>query len=391
MDRKKMYLVILLICVSTIVSGCWDKVEIDERAFITAIGYDKYKGPTPEGAEDIEKETEEKPLNRYVRTSIYPNVSLIAEKGEGEPFFVYSTTSISWADGRAEVALRDNKNYYAYHLKAMIFSEEVAKDETLFREMFDTFQRSVFLNNKLHFFVTPGKAQDILMTDTGKNMDVGLYIEELMDKEVSPTRTAKSDLGSIVIDLNESNAALAPRILKSKDELKVSGSAVLKDNKFIGTLGELETRDALILKGEAQNVDYTIKVDGKFIVIGQTDLESKMKAYEDKDEKIRVRFAIKAEGDIIQHYFDTPNEPYDAKYIEAVNKKSSELISRDLRNLFKKVQKDFGADIFKVGEYLRKFEPDTWEKVKDEWEEIYPKIDVEVDFQMNIRRAGIQG
>lgn len=390
MGRKKILLVILLIFILMTVSGCWDKVEIDERAFITAVGYDKYEGDTPKDAEDIEKETEQKPLNRYVRTVTYPNVSLIAGKGEGDPFFVYSTTAISWADGRQQIALRDNKNYYAYHLKAMIFNEDVAKDERLFREMFDTFQRSVFLNRKLYFFITPNKAQNILMTDTGKNMDVGLYIEELMDKEIAPTRMAKSDLGTIVIDLKESNAALAPRIIKSKDQLKVSGAAVLKDNKFIGVLGELETRDALILKGEIQMADYTIKVEDKFIVIGQTGLKTKMKAYEDKDEKLMVHFTISAEGDIVQHYFQTQNEPYNPKYIEKVNKKASELISNDLQKLFKKVQKDFGADIFKVGEYLRKFEPDTWEKVKDDWEEIYPKVDVKVDFQMNIRRAGIE-
>ena len=71
--------------------------------------------------------------------------------------------------------------------------------------------------------------------------------------------------------------------------------------------------------------------------------------------------------------------------------KTNELISKELEDLFKKVQRDFEADIFKVGEHLRKFKPDTWEKIKYDWEEIYPKIDVEVDFQMNIRRVGIEG
>ncbi len=388
MVRKKICSLALIIFLPLLSSGCWDKVEIDERGFITALGYDKYEG---EKNEDIEKETEERPLNRYIRTATYPNVSVIAGKGEGDPSYVYSTTAISWAEGRQQIALRDNKNYYADHLKAMIFSEEAAKDEKLFREMFDTFQRSVFINRKLYFFVTPNKAQDILMTDTGKNMDVGLYIEELMDKEIRPTRMAKSDLGTIVIDLNESNAALAPRIIKSNGELKVSGAAVLKDNKLIGVLGELETRDALILKGEMERADYTIKVDDLFIVITQTSSNTKMKATEDKNGKIIVNFTIDAEGDIAQHYFQTPGEPDDAKYIEKVNNKASELISKDLEKLFKKVQNDFGADIFKVGEYLRKFEPDTWEKIKDRWDEIYPDIKVKVDFEMNIRRVGIEG
>lgn len=390
MVRRKIYALVLMALLTLLNTGCWDKVEIDERAFITVLGYDKYEGEDGEQEGDVEKETEQRPVNRYIRTATYPNVALIAGKAEGQPFFVHSTTAISWADGRQQIALRDNKNYDAYHLKAMIFSEELAKDEKLFREMFDTFQRSVFLNRKLYFFVTPNKAQEILMTDTGKNMDVGLYIEELMDKETRPTRMAKSDLGTVVIDLNESNAALAPRIVKSGKELKVSGAAVLKDNKMVGVLGELETRNALILKGEMESAEYTIKVDDLFIVISQTDSDTKMKAYEDKDGKIIVDFIIGAEGDITQHYFQTPDVPFDVKYIEKVNNTAGELISKELEELFKKVQKDFEADIFKVGEHLRKFEPDIWEKVKDRWDEIYPDIKVKVNFEMNIRRVGIQ-
>ncbi|SHJ58172.1 Ger(x)C family spore germination protein [Paramaledivibacter caminithermalis] len=389
MDRIKIYLIILIIPI-LLFSGCWDKVEIDERAFITAIGYDKYEGGNEAKEENVEKETEKEPLNRYIRTITYPNVSLIAGKGQGKPFFVYSTVCASWADGRQQIALRDNKNFYVYHLKAVIFNEEIARDEELFREMFDTFERSVFLNRKLYFFVTPNKAQDILMTDTGKNMDVGLYIDELMSKENKPTRMAKSDLGTIAVDLRESNAALAPRIIKSKDEIKVSGAGVLKDNKLVGMLGELETRDVFILKGKVKLADYTIKVDDKFIVVSQTDLKTNMKTYEDKDGNINVYFDIRAEGDIVQHYFRTSKEPFDEKYIDRVNKKVNELISKELGDVFKKIQKDFGADIFKVGENLRKFHPATWNKIKDDWDEIYPKVKVKVDYKMNIRRVGIK-
>lgn len=390
MYRKKILFTLTIILV-LLLCGCWDRVEIDERAFITAIGFDKYEGENAGKEEEVEKETEEEPINRYVRTISYPNVAIIAGKGEGKASFVYSTTCISWADGRQQVALRNNKNYYTNHLKTIIFGEELAKDDKLFKELFDTFQRSSFLNRKLHLFITPNKAQDILMTETDKNMDVGLFIEELMAKEIKPTRMAKSDLGTIVVDLYESDAALAPRIVEVEDGIKVSGSAVLKDEKMVGMLGELETRDALVLKGETKAADYTIKFDDIFIVLSQSDVKSKMKAYEDKDGKINVHFKISAEGDITQHFFKTPDEPFDSKYLSRVNKKANELISKELEALFKKVQKDFEADIFKVGEYLRKFEPDTWEKVKNNWDEVYPKAKVKVDFQMNIRRVGIQG
>jgi len=389
MARKKIYIFILIIPM-LLLSGCWDKVEIDERAFITGVGFDKYEGENHERAEESEKETEGKSIDRYIRTITYPNVAVIAGKEQGKASYVYSSTSISWADAKQQTLLRHNKNYFFAQVKVAIFGEKLVRDEQLFREILDSFQRDVSLNRKLYFLVTPDKAQDILMMDIGKNMDIGLFIEELMDKEVKSPRRAQSDLGTIVIDLNESNAALAPRVIKSKNELKISGSAVLKDNKMVGMLGELETRDASILKGLAKTADYTIKVEDKFIVVSQTDSKSKMRAFEDKEGRINVHFNIRAEGDIGQHYFQTPKEPADTEYIDKVNKKVNELISKELEGVFRKIQKDFKADIFKVGEYLRKFQPDTWDKVKDNWDEIYPKAKVKVSFEMNIRRVGIE-
>lgn len=390
MFKKKIYILLLILPI-LILSGCWDRVEIDERNFITAVGFDKYKGTDKEKEKDLEKEYQGQSIDRYIRTISYPNTTVIANKGQGKPSFIYSTTCISFADGIQQVALRDNKNYYIGHVKVIICSEELMKDEKLFREIADAIQRNVFLSRKIYFFVTPDKAQEVLMADTNKNMDVGLYIEELMDKEFKSPRRAQSDMGTIAKDLYESNAALAPRIVKSNSQIKVSGAGVLKDNKMVGTLGELETRDALILKGKTKSADFTIKVDDKYIVISQSSLKNQMKTYEDKDGIINVYFKITAEGELMQHYFKTPDEPFDNKYLEKVNKKASELISKELENLFKKIQKDFRADIFKIGENLRKFQPNTWEKVKDNWEEIYPNIKVKVDFDMKVRRVGVQG
>lgn len=389
MLKKNMYILLWILPV-LVLSGCWDKVEIDERNFVTAIGFDKYEGLDKEKEKKLEKEYEGQSINRYVRTISYPNTTVIAGKGEGNPSFIYSTTCISFADGIQQIALRDNKNYYTSHVKVIMCSEELMKDEKLFSEIFDGMERSVAFNRKLYFFVTPNKSQEILMADTKKNMDVGLYIEELMNKEFKSPRRAQSNFGTVVKELYESKAALTPRIVKSDGQIKVSGSGVLKGNKMVGMLGELETRDALILKGETKSADYTIKVDDKYIVISQTGLKRKMKAYEDKAGNINVHFKITAEGELLQHYFKTSNEPFHNKYLEKVNKKANELISEELENLFKKVQKNFGADIFQVGENLRKFQPDTWDKIKDNWDEIYPKAKVKVDFDMKIRRVGVQ-
>lgn len=382
MYRKKIIILSMFIFI-LLVTGCWDRIEIDERAFITAIGWDKY-----EGKED-EKDKNKPIKNRYIQTITYPNVAIIAGKGEGDPSYVYSTICSTPSDGKQQINIRNNKNFYINHAKVIIVGKSLAEDEKLMREIIDVFDRSVYINRKIYFCFTPRTAKELLMTDTKKNMDIGLFIEELMEKEVISFRRAGTDFNEMVIDLVESNAAMIPQIVQAKDELKVSGAAVLKGYKVIGVLNELETRDVLVLKGEANLVDYDIKVDDLILVIEQMSLDSKMKAYENDEGKIVIDFDIKAEGLNMQHYFGLKDIPFDSKYIEKMNKESEKQITEELKKTFEKIQKEYKADIFKVGEYLRKYEPDTWEKIKDDWNEIYPEAEVNINFDMNIRRIGI--
>ncbi|RKD22032.1 germination protein, Ger(x)C family [Caminicella sporogenes DSM 14501] len=386
MDRKKRIFIVVFIVVF-LLTGCWDAIEIDERAFITAIGWDKYKG---------DKEEQDKGYksvkNRYVMTVTYPNVSVIAGKGEGDPSYIISTICSTPSDGKQQANIRNNKNFYINHAKVVLVGKELAEDEKLMREIIDVFQRSVYINRKIYFCYTPGKAKDILMMDTKKNMDIGLFIEELMEKEMISSRRARADFNKMVIDLKESNAAMIPQIIASKGgELKVLGTAVLKGNKVVGTLNGIETRDILILKGRAKVVDYDIKVGDLVIIIEQMSINSKMKVHENSEGKIIINFDIRAEGIVLQHDFKYAGRLMDAHYIEKINKEAEKQIVEELKRTFKRVQKEYKVDLFKAGEYLRKHEPKTWDKVKDNWEEVYANAQVNINFDMNIRRIGIEG
>ena len=74
MSKSKIKVVLYQIMLIVLLTGCWDKVEINERAFVSVIGIDKY---TQEG-NNVPLE-----LERFEVTYLYPNLKAIGKNAQG--------------------------------------------------------------------------------------------------------------------------------------------------------------------------------------------------------------------------------------------------------------------------------------------------------------------
>lgn len=387
MSRK--LIVIAVIIFVLILPGCWDNVEIDERAFITGLAFDKYIEGEQAQKKDNKKDTGT--LKRYIFTISYPNVAVIAKKEQGDPSYIYSTISSSPSDGKQQINIRNNKNFYVNHAKVVILGQELLKDEKMMRETIDVLQRSVYFNRKVHILATEGKGQEILQTNSGKNMDTALFMEELIEKEQTSPRRPTGTFDNFLISLRENNSGIVPKVTVENKEIKIGGAGVLKNNKLIGWLDEIETRGVNILRDEVGVADFTVELEDLYLVVEEMTSNTKMDVYKDKEDKINIDFKIRMEGVLLQHYLGKSNEPFDNKYIKKINKTVENQVKTELRTVFNKIQKDFKADIFGTKEYLRKHDYDLWQEVKEDWEKIYPEAKMNIDLKMHLRRVGIEG
>lgn len=384
---KAFKLGVIFTMVNIILIGCWDNVEIDERAFITGLGFDKYE----ENDDNKEgKDNETKDLKRYIMTVTYPNVGVIAQKEEGDPSFTLSTTASSPSDAKQEINIRNNKNFYLNHCKVIILGQEFAKTKELMKEILDMVERSVYINRKVHLFITDGKAEKIITTDSGRNMDTALYIEELMEKENQSPRIPETSFDYIIINLNESGAALVPKIIYDEGKIRAGGAAVVKDYELVGWLDDKDTRAVNLLRGGIRKADYTTKVEDIYVVVEQMSAKSKLKVYEDKERDIVVDYDIRLEGVIIQNYSQITKNTFDTNHIAKVNSEIEKKIKEEATQVFEKLQKEYRVDVFKIGEYLRRHEPQVWARVKDNWEEVFQEAKLNIDIDMNVRRLGIK-
>lgn len=64
-------------------------------------------------------------------------------------------------------------------------------------------------------------------------------------------------------------------------------------------------------------------------------------------------------------------------------------LKANVENLIKKVQKEFKSDIFGFGEMIKRNHPSVWEKIKDNWVDIFPNLDIKVNSEIIISGSGL--
>lgn len=377
----KIYIFILIIGI-VLLSGCWDKVEIDKRAFITAIGIDSY---------EIEKEedNQNKFKDRYNITYEYPNLDYIGKDSSGPPRFTISSTGNNVYQISRQSTTRTDKVFTFSHTKAIIFGKDFLNTE-LFQKVMDTFERDPVISKKAYVLIASDSAQEILEAELESEPIIGTYISGAMERTQVSSRYNKETTGDLVSKLHETNGcAIIPRITKHEDELKIAGSGVIKGYKFIGWLGEIETRGFILLTDKVKYDEITVVYKDLSIPYVLTGTSIKKHAYIDENGTIHFVFDLVTEGYTKEYILDSTEHLLEKKVLENIEKKLEIEIEKQALKTINKLQQVFNVDVIGVQEYLSKYEPDIWETVKEQWETEFKKVKISVKVDSKLRRTGL--
>ncbi|MTI48876.1 Ger(x)C family spore germination protein [Sporosalibacterium faouarense] len=389
MDKKvRLCILLIMFLVTSTLPGCWDKVEINERAFITAVGIDVYQPSKDE--EKVKGELGMEAKDKYTITYVFPNIEAVGKGGQGQPRFIVASVGMTPYETTRGLRTRLHQVLFFQHMKVLVIGEDVAKDSTMLKEMLDSVERNNEINRKVNVLVAKGKAEDILNVQSQFEPDIGLYISSISEASEGSARFNPLPLGELLKSLHGNKRTLMPRVVPGKNDLKVAGSAVIKNYQLIGWLGELENRGAMFLKNKVKAdtvvvIDYDNKVVIPYVI---TESETKQTGTIE-DGKIKLKYDIKMEGDLSQYKMDTSEDVMDDKFLRGVEKQVEEAVKMQLDNTVKKIQKEFKVDVIDAGEYFSKYKPHIWNTVKDDWENIFPDIEIEVTVDSKIRRIGL--
>jgi len=379
--KKFLKLIIVCFIIIIISSGCWDNMDINDRAFTSAIALDKGK----DGQIDITLQV------------LRPNIIKANQEGGTSESSIWTSTTQGetiFEAIRDQLKIIHRKPFYT-HLRLIIIGEELAKEGI--KDALDFFLRDHEVRITPKIIVVKGlKAMDVINADSKLENIPALHIEGILENNIAEAKTVEVNLIDVVHELTAAHGAsviatiIAPNKekLESIQDFKIEGSAVFIKDKLAGYLNILQTRGYLFIKDE---------VDGGVIVIDNPKEKGKKASIEiigasgnmdvnieGEDLILSVEVEIKGSLAEQQGSEDLANEEMLSELESAVENE----IEGNIKNVLEVAQKTYKSDFFGFGNKIYGKYPYYWDEIKDNWNEEFSKLPIEISIKAKLERTG---
>lgn len=365
--------VIMLILIINLIflPGCWDMIELNERAFPYTIGMDINQ----EGAE------------KFQVTFSHPNINAIGDQAiDDELVHVITAKGDSFFDAAQNLTMELYQPLYFKHLKVIVFSRELAQNKQLLLEVLDGVQRDFITNNNATLLITDSAYDLIEFTTESKIQQAieGTIYSILINNQESNFFTPVT-ASEFVQNMDETGAAIIP-LGGFKENITIGGGAVFKDYEYMGEITPAENRAVDMLNNKMNQDQFDVEHGGFNLSLMITHAKTRRKLVD--KEKLKMKLSIELEGHIHIHVLET-HEVKDEQILGELEEMAKERVKTDVDNVINKLQKELNSDVIFISDYLRKFHPSLWEEVEDDYDSIFPHMDIETEVTFEIRRRGL--
>ncbi len=337
---EKIFVIFFLIFILT---GCWDKVEPEERGFVTAMGIDK----TTNSLFDVSVE---------IPT---PNIFSGENNGEESDNLENSNTK-NYADFAIWSAVNsideeiDRKLNFG-QIKLCILGENILKDKKMFRQTIDALERNKEVGRRVLICSTKGEAKDILKGYTGDRKTTGMFVTAFFkSNKKNVDITFKKDLQKILTELNTTGNTTLPIIGIDEGELYFSGMTVIKDYCFAGYVENEIMKGFAMIKENLINTDVTAGFDGSFVPLNITKKKTEIDFGEDNG-KVKCFVTVNVEGNVEE--YNGASVP-----VDELKMAYEEKIKKSIKECFLFFKDDLKTDVLELQEQCRKKENELYKK-----------------------------
>ncbi|MFZ3171614.1 MAG: Ger(x)C family spore germination protein [Carboxydocellales bacterium] len=400
---KRIFSLLLLLLVVTTLTGCWDRKELEEQAFVLTIGLDKC--PVAE--------TYIWTFQIAIPQAMAGNVGVsgVSSTGKSSVNVSVEATTLFGAVNLLNSFIDRKANLM--HAKIIVVSEELArKDPAPFRSIirYRELRRNIFV------MVSEGKAKDIISTyQPVLEQNPAKFIETLILNSNFTGLMPNTQLTDYLID-QESEAIEATTILvgktgglghkKLKAELtapylpgeipreggndsEIIGVAIFRGTKMVGKLNGSENRIMGSLNGRLKRMFISFpdpQSPGKFVALDvRVGSPPKIKVnLQGERPLINVHLSFEADILSIQSEIDYTRP----EMLKKLENSAVKLVSEATLKVIKKAQA-MHTDVFGFGNQARHLVNtwDQWEKLN--WKQLFPQAETKVTVDFAIRRFGV--
>jgi spore germination protein KC len=387
-------------------TGCWDRMEIEERAVILGIAVDLAD------KSDSENETSEvthleknfpKPLKNLVKVTVQIAVPGRiplgtsegggTSSGKGSPIWVLSAEGYTLDDALMVLQQQLADRMFFGHLRIIVISEQIARNSV--HNLNDYFRRSPEVRRSAWMIVSKGSAADLMRAAPQLQRVPTLYLLAMMDNAVRMGKLPNIFLGIFwTADSSLGKEPYLPYVeLKKKENMEISGLAYFRNDRMLGVTKPLEIGVFMAINGvKAGGYNFFQKLPHteEMTMIKTTGRKTIRKITMEKGKPV-IHLDIFLEANIEEKSSEGV-ELNRNKIIAQIQNDIDQAGGKNAEDFIKKMQKE-GTDIFGFGEYIRAKEPKYWNreiKTKPKWQEMFKELKVEVNMHTKLRRVGMK-
>ncbi|WP_165822659.1 Ger(x)C family spore germination protein [Paenibacillus montanisoli] len=380
-NQKTRTLVLLLLV--PLLSGCWDRVEMNDVAFFIASALD---------------------LSEDGRLLISIQVPIPSEGGStsgtlGKTYYIISETGTNIYDVERKDQLELSRKFFKGHRQVVFIGEALARKGI--KDIMDYYSRDPATRLRTYLVVAKGKQGiDMLSTDHPFERIPSEEVRELERNQVGTAVTFRDFLmnqeregivpvlGAVEIKKPVSQLRQKEEEMQKKNVFRLSSTAVMKNFKLVGYLDDIETRSLRWIKGELKHeyVADEIPEAGGSVGVVLKKTERKIKTVI-KAGKANIRIELTGQG--LLHETTAKLDISRPEDVVRIEQGLSKLITEQTLRTVKKAQTEWQSDVFGFGLMVHQYQYGAWKSVREEWDTVFSKADVSVTTKIRLVRAGM--
>lgn len=384
---KKIKIVITLIILSFITTGCWNYHELNDLAITTGI------------AIDVKDE-------KYVVSYMIAN----AKKSQGESnkqeasSVVYSGEGESISSAYMDLNSKNPKIPYISHLEVIVISEEAASKGVM--NIIDFLMRNP--ESRKEFFIVLSKgasassvletlsplesfpSQNIANNIVSNQEDQSTIIVEQYSDFVS--KLLKDGihpvLSGVEIEGNEEEGKEQSSLESSTPSatIKINTIGIFKEDVLVGWANHDETIGINILNNEVGSVLLESKCSQEYMAARLTNIKTSTDIELDGNTP-KLKVEVDAEGALVE--INCKKNIEETSVINELKEMFQQTLKEMLTNSIILAQKKYNSDIFGYGDMIHKSNFRKWNDIKDKWdEEIFSNLEFDIKANISLSSKG---
>ena len=357
-------------------AGCWNYREIDKLTLVTGAAIDKDDG-----------------TGKYVVTVEVLDIQPGGQDVETTTRTL-STEADTIFDAIRDLAKQTSERLYWSHAKTVIISRSIADEGIL--PIIDFISRDQETRFSMFIYISDKKmAKEVFQAKDVPSENVSYFLAELKSIKNTIPEYPTATIKRFAMDVNEEGVEpLVPVVCTIENNGEnipnIKGSMAFKGDKAVGYLNEVDTKTVLLIKDEVGGGVFVHTIHGE----KETD-KLTLEIFKNKTRIIpryvdgEVIIEIKINTNIAVGEMMGDIEVTTEKEHLALKERIEKEVEKQCERTIKKVQKEYGSDIFGFGREIKAKMPEIWKEIGSEWDDRFRDLKINVESTIEIRNTAL--